>query len=149
MDSYRAQVTSMHRYCTLRLYDALKTCGLDVAEPKGAFYVYPSFRPFSAKLHALGIETSLQLSRWLIEECGVAALPGTAFGERDDGPPHGRFRLRMATSYLYFSDEQDRYARGYDLLQRVSMGEKVGLPLLDEAIAAIQAAVHKLQEVKV
>lgn len=148
MDLYRQQVALLHKDCTLRLYAALVECGLAVPKPKGAFYVYPSFYPYQKQLQALGIKTSLELSRWLIEECGVAALPGSAFGEADDGLPGGRYRLRMATSYLYFRDREERYAKGYQLLNGVMKeNRETELPLLDEAIAALRNAVDKLKAV--
>jgi aspartate aminotransferase len=146
MDAYRAQVTATHKACTLQLYHALKETGLAVPEPKGAFYVYPSFHPYTAQLEALGIRGSRELSRWLIEECGVAALPGEVFGEEDEGLEGGRFRLRMATSYLYFKGREERYARGYDLLRQSEEGKgELGLELLDEAVEAIGRAVGKLK----
>lgn len=146
MDLYRSQVVSLHRRCTLSLYHALRQCGLAVTEPKGAFYVYPSFHPYSKQLEARGIRSSQELSRWLIEECGVAALPGSAFGEDDAGPIGGRYRLRMATSYLYFHDQVERYGYGYHILSLAPDADNVlKLPLLDEAIQAIQNAVAKLR----
>lgn len=147
MCTYRKSVTALHRYCTWRLYSALKELGLDVGQPGGAFYVYPSFSPYSAQLDKLGISTSADLSAWLIRECGLAALPGSAFGEDDDGPPHGRFRLRMATSYLYFQNEADRYERGYAFLERCASGKEIQLPYLEEAIKALENAVQKLQNI--
>lgn len=148
MDLYRQQVTLLHKRCTLKLYQALRACGLAVAEPKGSFYLYPSFHPFTRQLEALGIRTSVQLSSWLIEECGLAALPGSAFGEDDAGLPGGRYRLRMATSYLYFASQEDRFGRGYDLLAlSTEEAAVVELPLLEEAIVVIQRAVNKLKAV--
>ncbi|KKP06934.1 kynurenine-oxoglutarate transaminase [Trichoderma harzianum] len=146
MDLYRSQVVALHKRCTLALYNALRECGLAVAEPKGAFYVYPSFHPYTQQLEALGIMTSQQLSHWLIEECGVAALPGSVFGEDDNGLIGGRYRLRMATSYLYFQSHAERYERGYETLALASDKSKpLTLPLLDEAILAIRKAVGKLR----
>lgn len=146
MDAYRAQVSATHKACTLRLYRALKGMGLAVPEPKGAFYVYPSFHPYTAQLEALGIRGSKELSRWLIEECGVAALPGEVFGEEDEGLKGGRLRLRMATSYLYFKGREERYTRGYDLLSQSEKDpEDLKLELLDEAVEAIGRAVAKLK----
>nr|UMZ45316.1 hypothetical protein [Paramyrothecium sp.] len=145
MDLYRRQVTLLHKRCTIDLYKALLGFGLAVAEPKGAFYVYPSFHPFTEQLEARGIKTSAQLSRWLIEECGIATLPGSVFGEDDAGLPGGRYRLRMATSYLYFRSKEERYSQGYDLLVSASEGSPIELPLLKEAISAIQKAVAKLK----
>ncbi|VUC36312.1 unnamed protein product [Clonostachys rosea] len=147
MDLYRSQLTHLHKYCTTRLYEALKSCGLAVAAPKGAFYLYPSFYPYSKQLESLGIHTSRELSRWLIEECGVATLPGSVFGEDDEGVQGSRYRLRMATSYLYFQDQEERYTRGYELLSQASDGGPnvaFELPLLDKAIVAVQNAVAKL-----
>jgi N-acetylglucosamine kinase-like BadF-type ATPase len=51
----------------------------------------------------------------------------------------------MATSYLYFSSEEEKYSKGYALLKSAAAGDEVSLPLLEEAIAAIQAAVKKLK----
>jgi aspartate aminotransferase len=54
----------------------------------------------------------------------------------------------MATSYLYFKDQDERYTRGYALLESSSQegfSDSVELPLLDEAIAAIQKAVEKVK----
>jgi aspartate aminotransferase len=135
----------------MQLYHALSQCGLAVAAPKGSFYVYPSFHPYTKQLQALGIKTSLELSRWLIEECGVAALPGSAFGEDDGGLAGGRYRLRMATSYLYFQDVKERYTRGYEILEKASRTESASmeLPLLAEAIDAVGKAVLKLKAVEV
>ncbi|KAJ4254510.1 hypothetical protein NW762_010109 [Fusarium torreyae] len=146
MDIYRQQVSSTHEACTLRLYQALRDCGLAVPEPKGAFYVYPSFHPYTKQLEALDIKTSVQLSRWLIEECGLAALPGSVFGEDDEGLQGGRYRLRMATSYLYFKDQEERYSRGYEVLKQ-GRADATGLKLdlLEKAIDSIQKAVAKLK----
>ncbi|KAH8195636.1 hypothetical protein TruAng_010193 [Truncatella angustata] len=145
-DRYRENVASLHEVCTMRLFHALRDCGLAVAEPKGAFYLYPSFHPYEKQLIGLGIHDSLNLSRWLLQECGIAALPGSAFGENDTGSVGGRYRLRMATSGLYFKEELDRYEEGYDLLASTrEINPRISLPLLDEAIVALKDAVAKLK----
>jgi aspartate aminotransferase len=66
MEIYREAAASLHRQVSLRLYHALCSFGLDVAEPQGAFYVYPSFNPFAAQLRRLGVHNSMDLSKWLI-----------------------------------------------------------------------------------
>ena len=126
MDGYREAVTCLHRMCTMRLYHALKDCGIAVAEPKGSFYLYPSFHPYATQLQRIGVVTSAELSKWLIEECGLAALPGSAFGEKDEREyvGGGNLRLRMATSYLYFSLEEEKYSKGYTLLKAAAAGEE-------------------------
>lgn len=147
MDLYRRQVSCLHRHCTLRLYEALKSCGLAVPKPEGAFYVYPSFYPYREQLRKMGIHTSHDLSRWLITEFGIAALPGSAFGEDDNGLLGGCYRLRMASSYLYFSDQVERYSYGYELLQLACKSDAtIKLPMLEEAIAAIRNAVDVVKK---
>jgi aspartate aminotransferase len=58
----------------------LQTAGVDVVNPDGAFYLFPDFKPHKKKLHARGIRTSVALCERLLEETGVATLPGTSFG---------------------------------------------------------------------
>lgn len=148
MDVYRTQVTRLHQYCTSALFKALTDCGLAVAPPKGAFYLYPSFHPYTKQLEAMGIRTSKQLSHWLVEECGIAALPGSAFGEDDEGLMGGRYRLRMATSYLFFASEDARYTDGYKLIEMALVEDPIvsgKLPMLDRAVEALKAAVEKVK----
>lgn len=148
MDLYRTQVTRLHQYCTTALYSGLLDCGLAVAAPQGAFYLYPSFHPYTKQLESMGIRTSQQLSHWLVEECGIAALPGSAFGEDDEGLQGDRYRLRMATSYLFFRDEKARYTKGYELIENAMVENPAALgqlPMLDRAISALKAAVEKIK----
>ena len=51
----------------------------------------------------------------------------------------------MATSFLFYPAE-DKYQKGYALLETAARGEDIELPLLDEAIECIQIAVGKLQK---
>ncbi|RMD96571.1 MAG: aminotransferase class I/II-fold pyridoxal phosphate-dependent enzyme [Calditrichaeota bacterium] len=61
----------------------LRAAGAVVVEPKGAFYLFPDFCPFREKLQARGINTSTEMCQQLLEDTGVAVLPGTVFG-RDE-----------------------------------------------------------------
>jgi aspartate aminotransferase len=58
--------------------------GIIVAEPKGAFYLFPDFTPFRDKLYSRGITNSRDLCRRLLEDTGVAFLPGSVFGRPKD-----------------------------------------------------------------
>lgn len=49
--------------------------GFEVQEPSGAFYVFPKVEKLAARLSM----TSSELAGWLLEEAGVAAVPGEAF----------------------------------------------------------------------
>ena len=63
------------RWCTARLREA----GARMVEPQGGFYVFPDFSPKAERLAARGIHTSVDLADALLEEAGVATLPGAAF----------------------------------------------------------------------
>ena len=61
----------------------------------GAFYAFPDMRAAIARLHQRGTikaATDIALSEYLLEQGGVAVVPGSAFGSE------GYVRLSFATS---------------------------------------------------
>jgi len=72
--------------------EILRSAGIDVVAPAGAFYVFPDFGPAREKLRRRGIGTSVQLAERLLNEVGVAGLPGSNFG-RDPQELTLRFAL--------------------------------------------------------
>ena len=68
--------------------------GLEVATPQGAFYVYPSCAALIGKTSARGkkLESDTDVVAALLEEAGVAVVPGAAFGLSPF------FRISYATS---------------------------------------------------
>jgi aspartate aminotransferase len=62
------------------MHKQLEAAGLKVSAPDGGFYMLPSFENHHEKLHARGITTSAELADRLLEETGVAVLPGSDFG---------------------------------------------------------------------
>ncbi|MBO0830418.1 MAG: pyridoxal phosphate-dependent aminotransferase [Actinobacteria bacterium] len=89
--------------------EAARLClkaGLDLALPQAAFYLYPDFAPWRDLLRAtFGVRTGADLAELLLHRYGVAALPGSAFGE----DPHC-LRLRLATGLLYGDTDEQREA---------------------------------------
>jgi aspartate aminotransferase len=73
----------------------LKAAGIIVSDPHGAFYLFPDFSNHTDNLHAAGITSSEQLCARLLEETGVAVLPGSVFGR----PPH---EMTMRLAYVDF-----------------------------------------------
>ena len=61
----------------------------------GAFYLFPDFTPFQEKLTARGVTGSATLSERLLQDTGVATLPGEVFGR-----PAAEPTLRL--SYVNF-----------------------------------------------
>lgn len=69
----------------------LRHAGATVPEPAGGFYLFPNFEAYRESLAQRGIHNSEQLCNRLLDETGVAVLPGTEFG-RDSN----ELSLRMA-----------------------------------------------------
>ncbi|MBL4539037.1 MAG: aminotransferase class I/II-fold pyridoxal phosphate-dependent enzyme [Oceanicaulis sp.] len=71
--------------------DQLTDAGAQVNPIRGGFYAFPNFDPLRGALNARGITTSTQLCEALLEDTGVATLPGSAFGR-----PESELSLRLA-----------------------------------------------------
>jgi aspartate aminotransferase len=91
---YRVLCSRMHAARTQALYEMVVAAGLDAIRPDGAFYVYPSFSRYSEGLRARGIETDRDLARHLLDEHGIATLPGSAFHADDP------YSLRLSSSFV-------------------------------------------------
>jgi aspartate aminotransferase len=72
----RRVLRALARWLTQRLARA----GVSLEEPKGAFYLFPDFAPLRERLAARAITDSRTLCLRLLEETGVAMLPGCDFG---------------------------------------------------------------------
>ena len=61
----------------------LAAAGAEVVKPTGGFYVFPDFGPVAGRLQHRGIGTGAQLCERLLQDTGVALLPGSAFGRSE------------------------------------------------------------------
>lgn len=84
MQHYLQHSRRILRALAKALAEKLTEAGVDVQEPRGAFYLFPDFGPLREKLRSRGITTSGELCERLIEETGVAILPGNEFGRARD-----------------------------------------------------------------
>jgi len=82
--------------------------GVECFKPSGAFYVFPNFSHYLGTSGPDGttIKTSTDLCLYLIEEQGLAAVPGDAFGE-----PNG-IRLSYAASMEHLEEAMKRLESG-------------------------------------
>jgi len=64
--------------------------GIECEDCDGAFYAFPSFKPIIDRM--TDIRDDVELAAWMLENAGVAMVPGTAFGAP------GHLRLSYATS---------------------------------------------------
>jgi aspartate aminotransferase len=82
--------------------------GLKCVMAGGAFYAFPDARVAIKNLHAKGTikaATDIALSEYLLEQAGVAVVPGSAFGSE------GYIRLSFATSMSNLEDALNRIAK--------------------------------------
>lgn len=86
--------------------------GVDCFTPSGAFYLFPDIRAFLGQTTPSGatIETSTDLCLYLLEDHGVAAVPGDAFGEP------GGLRISYASSMEQLKEAIHRLSNGFNAL---------------------------------
>jgi len=78
---------------------ALNKAGIKVHTGEGGFYLFPDFSNFKQKLEQRNIFSSSELTATLMDETGVALLPGSAFGM-----PESSLTARLA--YVDFDGSQ-------------------------------------------
>jgi len=85
-----------------------KIAGVQCIKAGGAFYAFPDARGAIAALRGKGTikaATDIALSEYLLEQAGVAVVPGSAFGSE------GYMRLSFATSMANLKDALERIAK--------------------------------------
>lgn len=73
------------------IWTRMRGVGIEVAKPDGAFYMLPDFEPMRERMEKRGILNGEILCERLLDETGVAILPGSSFGR-----PHRELTARMA-----------------------------------------------------
>lgn len=80
VEEYLMGVRSILRGLGHYLAERLREAGIMVHTPDGGFYLFLDFEIFREALRRRGISSAEQLCEVLLEETGVALLPGSAFG---------------------------------------------------------------------
>jgi aspartate aminotransferase len=62
------------------VWNQFTRAGLQLPKPVGGFYVFVDFENFRDRFKEQGITTSDELCARLLEDTGVAVLPGSVFG---------------------------------------------------------------------
>lgn len=82
---------ALGRHC----HASLGAAGCAMPAPDGAFYLFPDFEQHRERLATRGITGSAALAEKLLEDTGVATLPGVVFGRPKD-------ELTLRLSYVNF-----------------------------------------------
>ena len=88
---YLSASTRIMSHVCQTVAERLNDYGFRTPTPDGGFYVLPNFKKFENELFAKGIQTDVDLSRVLLEDLGIATLPGSHFGLSET-----EFALRLA-----------------------------------------------------
>jgi aspartate aminotransferase len=84
IESYLHKSRQVLKTINLHVHQKLTEIGAVVAFPQGAFYMFPDFSPLRESLSKRGINTSMEMCERILEETGVAFLPGSAFGRPEE-----------------------------------------------------------------
>ena len=86
--------------------------GVSCFTPGGAFYVFPDISSFLGSTTPSGstIATSTDLCLFLLDEYGLACVPGDAFGEPDG------IRMSYSSSISDLEEAMSRFKKGLDTL---------------------------------
>jgi aspartate aminotransferase len=110
IDDYLRDCRTILRVLGRLCANILLEAGCRLPKLDGAFYLFPDFAPMRERMTARGVRDSATLAERLLEETGVATLPGSAFGR-----PRDELNLRL--SYVNFD--------GAAALAAVAAGETV------------------------
>jgi len=95
VEQYVADCRSIHGLRTRFMHSALVAMGIKCSSAQGGFYISANFDNFRAGLSKLGLQTSADLAKHLLNIHQIATLPGSDFGL-----PEKTQTLRLSTSYL-------------------------------------------------
>lgn len=99
LDEYLAATRKVLRVILKYIMHRFDQLHITYPHPQGGFYIFPDFEHYREGLNRKGILTGKQLCSILLEETGVAMLPGADFGR----PPE-EFSARIA--YVDFDGTQ-------------------------------------------
>ena len=97
----------------------LRDVGARVVSPKGAFYLFPDFTPIADKFTKNQIHTSSELCRRVLDETGVAFLPGKAFERPDE-------ELTVRIAYVDFDG-----SRALAASEQIPLDQDIGLDFIE------------------
>lgn len=99
---------------------------------EGAFYIFPDFEDYREPLARLGITNSVDLCEKILEETGVAALPGYAFGR-----PKKELNIRMA--YVNFDGAQALKAS-----EKIPLDQSLDEAFLDQNCLMVTKGIRRM-----
>jgi len=135
IDQYLLNSKQILQSAATYVYTELRQSNITMPLAEGGFYLFPNFEHYRAAFAQKGIYDSVAMCTFLLEEAGVALLPGVAFGR-----PKNELTVRL--SYVDFDGGQ-----ALELIEKDQATiEKIGLyaPNIIKGIKQLQAVLAAL-----
>lgn len=129
LDDYLARSQQVLGALADFVVERLEQAGATLPRPQGGFYAFPSFEALRPALAARDIHDGASLCERLLEETGVATLPGEAFGR----PPR---ELSLRLAYVDFD--------GAAALEALAHGRAADRDFLAHYCAPVVTAIDRL-----
>ncbi len=84
IDRYLARSRRVLEAIATRLVGLMRADDISVTMPDGGFYLFPDFGAHASRLALRGMRTSDEVCRGLLDDAGIALLPGSDFGRAPD-----------------------------------------------------------------
>lgn len=117
-----------------RSVSVLRQAGIRVHIPLGAFYLFLDFTPLADRLRARGIDGGKELCDRLLEETGVAILPGVAFAR-------SRSELTARLSYVDFDGD-----RALAASEKVPLDQELPAEVVDHCCGRVLEGVRLISD---
>ena len=114
------------------LTEKLQNAGVKVKCPEGAFYLFPDFSDFTENFRKNNIRNSKELCENLLNDTGVAILPGSDFGR-----PEAEFTARLA--YVDFDGKE-----ALDGIKKVPDKQSPGQEYLEKYCGRMLEAIDRI-----
>lgn len=134
IERYLWHVRRILRTLGLRCAGVLQEAGIRLHPPAGAFYLFLDFSPLAERLAARGINGGKVLCERLLDEAGVAILPGAAFGQ-------SRAELTARLAYVDFDGP-----RALAECESVPLGRELPDQIIERCCTGVLDGVERIAE---
>jgi aspartate aminotransferase len=117
-----------------RSVDVLKQAGIRVHMPLGAFYLFLDFTPLADRLRDRGIDGGKELCDRLLEETGVAIVPGVAFA---------RSRSEVTARLAYVDFDGDRTLAASE---KVPLDQELPAEVVEHCCGRVLEGIRRISE---
>ncbi len=132
IDEYLDKSRRVLRYLAKIIRQKLIDAHIDVPAPNGGFYLFPNFSYYKEQLLRKGLPTSVEMCNQLLDDTGVALLPGMDFGHQPE-------ELVARLAYVDFDGK-----KVLETVEKEYADKKLTENFIRETCPSIWDGIHKL-----